>query len=606
MATLPASKTMTPYTRPPGPAIHPGVELHNHMLGVVDASYFVDKAAGGSPRRLLSNIDKMFRENEALREEAPDIHRLLEKSNASQAKEQSLDRVRLTLKRVLTATKHTPFDSVYTPRDQLIQNFLHIPDDEMGALLDKFGGAGYKDKMVRAFGAEGLNHQGESLALQQIADAGPDDLRIKGKMSADDALNLKKEITLKRYEIFTEDTVRALHKDNISYSEQSVSLNKLNKQLSPEMIRRVSDKLGKEGIQCDLRFLAMINTSHLSENFMTVMDREKGVPSIFTQKGLDITKPQYERLMNGFLQDGATQSEALRKIANAQPQELEKAGLTPEQARIVTSSLPPQTREGLQQVLRRGDVMGIDIAAPEKEPFTERGMKNFDEMYDLLKAAAQERGRPMALRPHVGEGYPEMKPGMQHFSRYKAAINESSQTPTHYDLAKENLETLISHLEETGYSEKKGQEDGVIIRFGHATHATPQQVARMKTLGVVAEANLTSNVETGALQPKQGGDFFENHSLLNLMYHDVPTILNTDAHGVMHTTLNREYQQADRLIGMYKRNKLPMELPDGRQVYFKELTPEEQAKFDSNRLRAWAEEYGDSVGAGDRLDASRN
>jgi hypothetical protein len=68
--TVETKPTLTPYIRPKGAANHPGVELHNHMLGVVDDKYFIEKTAGGSPRRLLQQVTTMFEQNLALREEA--------------------------------------------------------------------------------------------------------------------------------------------------------------------------------------------------------------------------------------------------------------------------------------------------------------------------------------------------------------------------------------------------------------------------------------------------------------------------------------------------------------------------------------------------------
>ena len=64
-----------------------------------------------------------------------------------------------------------------------------------------------------------------------------------------------------------------------------------------------------------------------------------------------------------------------------------------------------KTYQGLAAVLARGDVLGIDIGAPEKHAFTADGMANFRDIYATLSAAARTRGRALVLRPHVGEGY---------------------------------------------------------------------------------------------------------------------------------------------------------------------------------------------------------
>ena len=579
---------------------HPGIELHNHLLGIVNTNYFIQNAGDGSPRNLLRHIDKMFQEDPGLQQEAPQLWRLLQKSDVTKL---PMAVARKTVEKLLTATRDTPFDGAYTPRDELVKRHLAIAPQEMEGLLSQLGAgeAGVAAQVIVAFSHDGGTRDE---ALKAIAEATTTELMERGGLSKSQASQLNALKVTKRYEIFTADTVRALAKDGVQYSEQSISVKKLLTQLTPEMMARVSQRVEREGIHSDLRYLAMVNTSHLSEDYLQQANFNTGMPVVFEQEGLNITPEQHQKLMSAFQFPGVTQSETLKRIANASPEQLQELGLSAEQARIVTSELPPELKSGLKTLLQRGDVMGIDIAAPEKESFTSRGMKNFDELYDLLKGAAKERGRELALRPHVGEGYPEMPGEREGFRRHKAARNQAGE-PTHYSKAADNLETLISHLEERGYSEQKAKEDGVIIRFGHATHATPQQIGRMKLLGVVAEANLTSNVETGALQPiKGGGDFFENHSLLNLLYHEVPTVLNTDAQGVMHTTMQREYQQADRLISLFQKNKLPMKLED-KQVYFKDLSPEAQARFDPARLREWAEKYGDFVQSGDHNDTAR-
>jgi predicted amidohydrolase YtcJ len=99
--------------------------------------------------------------------------------------------------------------------------------------------------------------------------------------------------------------------------------------------------------------------------------------------------------------------------------------------------------------------------------------------------------------------------------------------PAHYTTAQKNLELLLRTLETKGWSQGK---DGIIIRFGHATHATAEQAQRMAALGIVAEVNLTSNRVTGAMQHRGGpGSDVADHSLVRLLVAGTPTILSTDA-----------------------------------------------------------------------------
>ena len=46
--------------------------------------------------------------------------------------------------------------------------------------------------------------------------------------------------------------------------------------------------------------------------------------------------------------------------------------------------------------------------------------------------------------------------------------------------------------------------DLVRTRFGHETHASPQQSARKRALGIIAETNMGSNIATGSLSQTEG------------------------------------------------------------------------------------------------------
>ena len=585
-----------PIVRPA--ANHPGVELHNHLLGIVDTQYFIDKCADGDAALLLSRLQRMFRHHPQLSEEAPQVGKILEVS--SQQPKPSQSAARHLLERVLTASPCTPFDDVYTPRDELIKHFLEITPQQMEGILQRAGSPAVDPESRLTPGDEhnlrkNLGADLNKASARQLVEAG---------LTPRQAVGVASRMIDCRYETFVEDSQRALHQDHIHYSEQSISLNKLETRLSQGMLKRVQQRLRAEGIESDMRFLAMVGTTYLSEAFLQQTNPATGVPLVFEQDGLDISKQQFDHLVEHFVHQGVSHGEALKAIVNSEPDKLENLGLNPEQAILVSGGLPPKLKDGLERMARRGDVMGIDVASPEKEPFTSRGMKNFDEMYDILKHAAQERGRPLVLRPHVGEGYPEMPEGFHGFHRYKVALSDESNAPKHYSLAAANLEMLITHLENRGYNAEQAAKDGVIVRFGHATHLTQSQVTRIKHLGIYAEANLGSNKVTGALQPTREGDFFENHPLLSLLYHEVPTVLNTDAHGVMHTNLKQEYEQADRLIKMFQRNKMSFKVDD-KPVFYRDLNPDQQQRFDPQRLREWAKDYEKALRQADQSDRSR-
>lgn len=120
------------------------------------------------------------------------------------------------------------------------------------------------------------------------------------------------------------------------------------------------------------------------------------------------------------------------------------------------------------------------------------------------------------------------------------------------------------------------------VRFGHATHATPEQAERMAKLGIIVEANLGSNAVSGSLQDNptkpQGRsgsghlNSMDDHSLLALASAGVEIHLSTDGQSVMRTGLRNEHRRAQEIIddfrgdparGQPARGKMPVT----REVY---------------------------------------
>jgi hypothetical protein len=135
--------------------------------------------------------------------------------------------------------------------------------------------------------------------------------------------------------------------------------------------------------------------------------------------------------------------------------------------------------------------------------------------------------------------------------------------------------------------------DGVIIRFGHATHATTAQIRAMRELGVIVEANIGSNIATGSIASPT------EHPLLYNLYYGTRTILNTDAQGVMNTTLPQEYQQAADLIDHFRANEFALDI-NGRRVYYRDIRDQNvRARFSIDQLHRWATEYRDQITAAD-------
>jgi adenosine deaminase len=240
---------------------------------------------------------------------------------------------------------------------------------------------------------------------------------------------------------------------------------------------------------------------------------------------------------------------------------MEQTGKTLAAAEPPTPAATATAEAALEKQLMRPDVTGMDIAGPENKRFTETGMAWFTERYRFLERVARQKGERLVLRPHVGEGY------------------DPGGTGEHVEIAQENLRMILETLKELGYD---GTGD-VIVRLGHATHATPAALKMAASSGVIVEANVGSNIATGSVMRA------EEHPLLQNMYYGVKTVLSTDAQGVMNTTLPAEYGRAAQLIARFKGGE-PMEI-DGKKVNYADLPPEQQARFSVDWLQQQLADY---------------
>ena len=246
--------------------------------------------------------------------------------------------------------------------------------------------------------------------------------------------------------------------------------------------------------------------------------------------------------------------------------------------------------------LGKDGLVGVDFAGPEAN-FTPQGMENFKEIYRLLGQKAKDRDTAVVIRPHVGEGDP------------RKAYEEKRPQAT------DNIELMITALEELKLEDGKRPEeerisDNVVVRFGHATHATGSQLERIKQLGVIVEANLTSNLETGAVRNKTQ----MQRTILKFLYHDVRTIINTDGGGMMRTDLPYEYKRAKEAIQDFKDGKISILVEDYQgastdndgnrtvgqieekgEISYQDLSPKEQKRFNINRLYNQSREYKNKI-----------
>jgi hypothetical protein len=425
-----------------------GADLHDHVMGVPDTDYYIRKVGGGSAVATLERAWQLANDTTLARNGVdavqPTVHRLIAEAIGNVERAIADGQPN----RVVEARARRALDQVLAANDR-------VPFDHTYDLRDYF---------VTASGGIGA-------------------------------------------EQFAADVIAMQAARGTAFSEQSVSVGKLERVFDPATMGAARAESEATGNAMDLRFLAMMPTT-------SVLSAKPSGPDIATD---------------------------LKRV---------------------------------ETQLARKDVMGIDIAGPESLPFTAEGMKRFEEVYRAVEAAADARGRPLVLRPHVGEGYDPIGTG------------------DHAAIAARNLELLVATLEDLHY--KPGGK--VVVRFGHATHATPTVLDRIAALGVIVEANVGSNLATGSIARA------EDHPLLYNAFADVKTVLATDGEGVMGTDLQAERRRAEMQFADFKAGKFALEI-DGKAIRYADI------KDDATRKRfdvAWLDEqmktYRDSVVAGDAED----
>ena len=120
---------------------------------------------------------------------------------------------------------------------------------------------------------------------------------------------------------------------------------------------------------------------------------------------------------------------------------------------------------------------------------------------------------------------------------------EPTGKPLHYRLARFNVQGLLEAVEEfrteLGTDQEQARfDDYVIIRFGHVSHASQKQAARMAADHVWADVCLTSNVSTRAIS------HLHDHSLAALAAEKTHIVLGTDGSGVEHSHMSEEPRRA--------------------------------------------------------------
>lgn len=245
------------------------------------------------------------------------------------------------------------------------------------------------------------------------------------------------------------------------------------------------------------------------------------------------------------------------------------------------------------------DVVGIDTAGPETTCFSSDGMAYYSQLaYAVYRAAKDRRALgwhgKLLVHTHVGEGstidYVPNAPSEPW--TFAGAFAHLPAQRTNVRQAGENISVLLAAIAQF----KQAHPDAdryVVFRMAHVTWASAAQAQAMHDEKVEADVNLESNVATGAyplarmplgmplimrlwIDPiagnpaenfelnnllgtlvtsptnvRQTGAILGNAALRHLLEHHVRCLLGTDADGVEHSDIVREYAYASSLISYW-------------------------------------------------------
>ena len=434
-----------------------------------------------------------------------------------------------TVEKCLSASDETNFHSSYEVRDELIKNFYGF---HARAQLLAAHGLRPDQSIIETASAYREHFKDRPAVLKRIDMAIELQKKIdRGEITGDSVVSARAEIALVpeqvAYDVYIEDTVLRLVQDGLQYTEQSSSAKKLIQRIDAEQLDFVKKQLKAEHPELakqidaiEIKQLAMVAT-----NDFGAPDKKVKVDDV---KRNSISDEKFESNIDSAI-----------------------------------------------ELTRRNDVVGVDIAGMEHLSYEDPVAKvRLRQLYDRLCAAASP-SHPLVFRPHVGEGAIDVVPGKHGARDYNRQV--SAGELTHYTRARENIGAILEVLENVAKEHGGSLPSRVQVRFGHVTHATPEQVVRMNRLGIVAEVNLGSNAETGALD-RSGADLsqgdhdeppgkaassaenFDDHSLGILILNRVEVVLSTDGHEVMNTSLAAEYRRAVAVIHQIIHRNKPVRL----------------------------------------------
>jgi hypothetical protein len=206
-----------------------------------------------------------------------------------------------------------------------------------------------------------------------------------------------------------------------------------------------------------------------------------------------------------------------------------------------------QVLTSLRSLLARDDVGGIEIAGPERWRFDGDGKERFKAAYNAIAEAAMVKGKRLVLRADVGLGAVAPEPGRPYHRDVEIELTADG-VPLHHDRARHNLEAVISALEELR-ADGRIRKGHVVVRFGNATHATPDHVRRMRELGVIAEAALGAELSSGSVE--RHGDPFAHHSFLTFIFYQSPILVVSGGDAAVGTSVRAEYRRTFDMVEQF-------------------------------------------------------
>ncbi|MBV8760755.1 MAG: hypothetical protein JO257_25910, partial [Deltaproteobacteria bacterium] len=305
--------------------------------------------------------------------------------------------------KALRASNETDFNSSYAIRDELVKGFYG--DGERAKIL----GDAYDKPFSAQVEAYREHFEGRPRVLEMVehaekaqAAAEKPGLSDGEKKTLQEKANAARKVVEEQvaYDRYAKDTILALAKDGITYTEQSNSLKKMEQRFDPEQLGALKRELALEHPQMaeaieaiEIKHLAMITTNEFGSRDPNVSHEDLD-PRVHDRKNAKKFNEDVNRLM---------------------------------------------------EQVKRGDTTGVDIAGAEFYSFDAEGQRRMAYLYNRLAAEARASGQVLVLRPHVGEGANDTVTG-KHYGRdndRQMVGNELS----HYKRARENIDAMITAFE---------------------------------------------------------------------------------------------------------------------------------------------------------------